>query len=669
MVATTADLQAQKEARKKARMAAKRLPPPTASPSAIQQLDLFRNIPRDALAAIESRAAGHAIERDTLIAKPGAAIADPYLNFIVAGQIGCGEHTEAAEKAVGAKAKAEIFKKVGQTLAVLAAGDFFADDFANKAGTLCLYAITEVQVVRVRASELEPILQAHPALRDRLRNHAEKWLQRIQQIRGESGRDEIFDFYVKNGFSFSTRTKIRQLELCIDCDKCVVACEERHGFARIERFGPQVGLINFSVTCRQCYDPRCLIDCNFDSIARDPISQEIRIDLENCTGCGVCARSCPNDSIFIHDIHGDMDLSLWQDAGKKVPKKVAQKCDRCAGFDDMACISACPTGSMVDAVPELIFGLASEKPMEENCDTRPFEEGWSEHATPRHLPRFLYSTAGLIIVLSALEWAFRKWLPTYAFLPFFREEVTGDAGYDCGRGLGLVFGILGSLCMVGTLFYVIRTRFETKTTFMGGKYLWFAIHNALGVLGPALVFLHGNLLFSKWPSIGVWAMCAVVASGFLGQYLANQLPGKQYRNTKERHNLDKGLLTLSQEWGEHTRSVNMAEVVLQSTQDLVAEKNLADLGTFRFILYLLKDDLRRFMTLQKLRFGPLRQVSNKVLRRQLIQIRKQQLILERQDRIYRTAGQLVSQWKIFHIFFSIGLFLLMCVHVMVVLLF
>lgn len=663
-----ADILAQKEARKKARQAAKRLPPPTVSPDAIARLELFEGLPSAVLETLQSKAEGLVLQRDSMVATPSSAPSDPYLNLIVAGQVGCGEHTPEAEKALGAKAKVEIFKKVGQTIAVFAYGDFYADDFAKNAGGLCLYAITEVQLVRIRTSDLAPILQQYPAVQDRLRRHAEKWLQRVRYLREQGGRDEIFDFYVKNGFSFSTRTKIRQLELCIDCDKCVVGCEERHGFARIERFGPQVGLINFSITCRQCYDPRCLIDCNFDAIARDPLSHEIRIDMESCTGCGVCARSCPNDSIFIHDIHDGMDLSLWEDVGKKPPKKVAQKCDRCAGYDDMACVSACPTGAMVDAVPELIFGLDKSKTIDESCDTRPFEEGWSESATPRALPKFLYTMSALLIAACTAEWIARRWLPDLAFLPVFPEEAANGGSFEPGRGLGHLFGIIGAVCMTGTLLYVIRTRFETNTSWLGGKYLWFSIHNALGVLGPALVFLHGNLLFSKWPSVGVWSMLAVVASGFLGQYLANQLPGKQYRNTRERQDLDKGMVTLSQEWGEHTRSVNVAELMMQAraAESAVSVENM---GTFRFLLYLITDDVRRFVSLQRLRFGPLRQVGNATLRRQLLHIRKEQLVLERQDRFYKTAGRLVSQWKLFHIFFSIGLFLLMVLHVFVVLVF
>ena len=662
---------AEKAARKKARMAAKKLPPPVPQPRALRTLDLFDGISGKIMDALAEVGQGHTFGRDDMLLKPGdKAEADPWVNFIITGQVGIAEHTPEAQKAVGAKAKAEIFKKVGDTVMVLAHGDFWSDDFAKSSGELCLYSIVETQVVRIRTSDLNALIKKHSNLGEKLRKHTERWLHRLRYLREEGGRDEIFDFYVKNGFSFSTRTKIRQLELCIDCDKCVQGCEDRHGFARLERFGPQVGLVNFSISCRQCYDPRCLSDCNFDAIARDPTSQEIRVNIADCTGCGVCARSCPNDSLFVHPIPEDMDTTLWTSQGKKVPKKVAVKCDRCAGYDDMACNSACPTGSMVDVVPEIIFGLDSSKTVDESCALDPFEQGWSETSTARALPKFLYSVSALLLAICVVEWVFRRWMPEYAFMPFFTEEVTSrrvGEGYDSGRGLGLWFGVFGALFMLSTLIYVIRNRFESTSALLGGKYFWFSFHNALGVLGPALIFLHGNLLFAKWPSIGVWSSLLVVASGVLGQYLASQIPGKQYKNTRERQEMDKGIQQLSQKWGEHTRSANVAEMMLELEREK-ENKAVENLGTFRFLLHLLTADIRRHMMLFKLRMT-LRSTKNKALRKQMYSLQAEKLRLQQQERFYKTAGRLTSQWRLFHIFFSVGVFLLMALHVGVVFVF
>lgn len=648
-------------------MAAKKLPPPPAPAKALRGLPVFEGVSSKIMAQLEQACEPFLVQRDAMIMEPGGtAPAERFVNFIIAGQVGVGEHTEEAHKSIGKKAKAELFKKVGQTWAVLATGDFWSDDFYQAPGNLCMYGITETQILRVSQKKLDEILRRQPAIKDRLKNHSEKWLHRIRYMRESGGRDEVFDFYVKNGFSFSTRTKIRQLELCIDCDKCVVGCEERHGFARLERFGPQVGLINFSVSCRQCYDPRCLIDCNFDAIARDPVSHEIRVDIASCTGCSVCARACPNDSIFVYGLGDDADTTLWTDAGKKVPKKIATKCDRCAGYDDMACITACPTGSMIDATPEMIFGTDSSKTIDNFSDTRPFEQGYGVQATPRILPKLLYGVSAFLTLTCTVEWILRRWFGKTFLLPVFQEEVTNSRvgeGFESGQGLGYWLGIIGSLCMISTLVYVIRNRFEKESAFVGSKYFWFSFHNALGVLGPALVFLHGNLSFTNWSTIGVYASILVVFSGFLGQYLANQLPGKEYAAQKDRAELDRGIVQLSSGWGEHTRSVNV-EALMKDAKRAKEQEALGNMSAFRFFIFIIFDDVRQFFRLLHLRFVQLPKSSkNEAQKKQLYSLQRERWKLDRRDRFYKTAGRLVSQWRLFHIFFSIGLFLLMAVHV------
>jgi len=41
-------------------------------------------------------------------------------------------------------------------------------------------------------------------------------------------------------------------------------------------------------------------------------------------------------------------------------KKVAIKCDLCAGYSDQACVQACPTGAAVRIQPTKFFGSTEE---------------------------------------------------------------------------------------------------------------------------------------------------------------------------------------------------------------------------------------------------------------------------------------------------------------------
>ena len=50
-----------------------------------------------------------------------------------------------------------------------------------------------------------------------------------------------------------------------------------------------------TVECRWC--DVCQLLCPDLCITRDPLSGEIRFDLEYCKGCGLCAQYCPKSAI------------------------------------------------------------------------------------------------------------------------------------------------------------------------------------------------------------------------------------------------------------------------------------------------------------------------------------------------------------------------------------
>jgi len=102
----------------------------------------------------------------------------------------------------------------------------------------------------------------------------------------------------------------------------------------------------------------CLL-CSVNGIVRIP-SGEITIVEDNCIGCGACAERCPYGNISMHPVdpphHGFVFRLLDLVTGgalraralagldPHLPRK-AVKCDLCAGYDDYACVTACPTGA------------------------------------------------------------------------------------------------------------------------------------------------------------------------------------------------------------------------------------------------------------------------------------------------------------------------------------
>ena len=87
----------QRAARKKSRKAAKSLPPPTPDPQMLRSLEIFEGLHANQLNTLAEHAEGICLKRDQMLASPGEQHPDPFFNFIIAGQVGCAEHTESAQ--------------------------------------------------------------------------------------------------------------------------------------------------------------------------------------------------------------------------------------------------------------------------------------------------------------------------------------------------------------------------------------------------------------------------------------------------------------------------------------------------------------------------------------------------------------------------------------------
>ena len=126
---------------------------------------------------------------------------------------------------------------------------------------------------------------------------------------------------------------------CIGCRSCELACSlENDGIMAARRSRIAVisfveshvyGLpYHFPTTCRQCEDAPCLTACPENAIGEDlQDGRIVRVDTEQCTGCGLCSRACPFGAI-----------QLDRDSLK------AYKCELCKG--DPACAAICPADAI-----------------------------------------------------------------------------------------------------------------------------------------------------------------------------------------------------------------------------------------------------------------------------------------------------------------------------------
>ena len=154
------------------------------------------------------------------------------------------------------------------------------------------------------------------------------------------------------GFYFNMNT-------CMGCGACQVACKDVHGllpgefFRRVETICVKVGDKNvyahYSGACNHCEDASCIKACATGAMHKASDGTIVHDDAL-CIGCGSCMWNCPNGAVSI-----------------SLTKGLAQKCDACASFREQgrepACCGTCPTRSLhfgdLQALQEE-FGVTAE---------------------------------------------------------------------------------------------------------------------------------------------------------------------------------------------------------------------------------------------------------------------------------------------------------------------
>lgn len=134
------------------------------------------------------------------------------------------------------------------------------------------------------------------------------------------------------------------LDRCIGCYACEVACKQEHNlpigprWVRVVQDGPReipggLHLDFYPRMCKHCEDPKCAEVCPEKAISKRT-DGPVLIDLDLCTGCKACVEGCS---------FGLMDFD--QEAGK------ASKCDLCTErlMNNLqpSCVAFCPGKALI----------------------------------------------------------------------------------------------------------------------------------------------------------------------------------------------------------------------------------------------------------------------------------------------------------------------------------
>jgi Fe-S-cluster-containing hydrogenase component 2 len=590
-----------------------------------------------------------------------------------------------------------LARSATKNLALFSEGDLFniaAIPGGSRDGLVGAFSITRVVALYFAPDAISHLMQLSPTVASALSEALAVTNARLRMVQGI--KHEILDFYIRNGLSVAGPTvRVRQLDLCIDCKQCEDACEDRHGAGRLTLGGFELGLLDFVFTCRTCADARCLSPCEHDAIKRDPQTGEVKIIEDKCIGCSLCALSCPYGAIdMVNVAEPEMPsfqpqfkarlekagkLGFGAGKGRKAPaRRIANKCDHCAGYAEQACVSACPTGALIEVSPQALFRERAEptgKPGRRRLAVLPAEpfihgvavRDYGEARVRYHKLSILIWVLGIGAFLGvaaevALRWFRPTWSITYKWSVYqgLEPEIAKlNVSYLAGSKLALLCGYLGTALMVLSMAYPLRRRLGL---FQGiANQFWLQVHLMTGIVGPLFIVVHSALRLTTWVSIPFWSMIAVVISGVIGRYLYTLVPSLINKRDLE-------ILETRRTITELAKNHPTAGAYANELMNLEAQRaeRAWHIGLTALLLWIMADDIRRWWSRGKHRRA-LRKYTTRRIARKIVKSMDRVVFYERRKELAPRSKALLKAWKRIHIPFSLVLLVTMVAHILIAL--
>ncbi len=170
-------------------------------------------------------------------------------------------------------------------------------------------------------------------------------------------------------------SKLVDIDLCIGCKACEVACkewneldvEETHNFGgyqshedltastwdlmrfnEVELEGNDLAWLIRKDSCLHCEEPGCLLACPAPGAVVQYENGIVDFDQDKCIGCQYCVSGCP------------FDIPRFDSKTKKV-YKCTMCVERISNGMEPACVKACPTGSIRFGTKEDMLHYGEEK--------------------------------------------------------------------------------------------------------------------------------------------------------------------------------------------------------------------------------------------------------------------------------------------------------------------
>ena len=235
----------------------------------------------------------------------------------------CDRSSDSDQERLGATFARRAFSMLRRPEVVLGMDEGIGVDFLGGGNCLGSEGVTQPNVWKYRASVMArtevlevplDLFSTDPELRKQL-SETFSGLRNPRHVRYRPRSKQLPDLNalkaaeeeITTGITDGTNVLVMDMDLCIRCGNCSLACHKMHGQSRLLRRGIQIErpakigkkrLQHALVpqVCMHCADPECLTGCPTGSIFRDPVGH-VDIDPHTCIGCFDCATQCPYDAI------------------------------------------------------------------------------------------------------------------------------------------------------------------------------------------------------------------------------------------------------------------------------------------------------------------------------------------------------------------------------------
>ncbi|HEV7683908.1 MAG TPA: cyclic nucleotide-binding domain-containing protein [Pyrinomonadaceae bacterium] len=383
--------------------------------------------------------------------------------------------------------------------------------------TAVSWKYTGVVILRTEVMEIDlALLQAQPELSEAVRR-AFSVFSVIDENEGAQptfDEDELVaaEEVITSGIVEAENVLVMDMDLCIRCGNCSLACQKVHGTSRLVRRGIQITRpqkirhdstqhILVPEVCIHCQDPECLTYCPTGAIHRGANGQ-IDINVDTCTGCLQCAIRCPYTAIsmispspaepvaqqFATQLKGWFGVEPATLPAAETAKKnlIAAKCNLCentplnppgARSPAYSCQENCPTGALLRVNPREYFAEVEQR-LGPAFRSETMVHGRNIHQ--RDPIRRWCHFAGFVMVATALGGG--GWL-------WWRHGFNGGLGV-LHLTLRWLTGWGALVSIVAAMIYSLRRRIYRRRA--GPLRYWMLAHIYVGLVAAVTIMIHGG---------------------------------------------------------------------------------------------------------------------------------------------------------------------------------